>query len=67
MSVILKVNIWENIRRYYGEVTEWDGDVELGAPRNYKTVYTTEGNTYNEVMVNIALSLIRNSKEEIKR
>jgi hypothetical protein len=68
MTDKLKVGVWGGIRRWYGQVSELsdDPDVNTGGPA-YKVVYETEGDGYGEVIVNIALSLIRNSTEEIPK
>lgn len=66
MSDKLKVRIWEGIRRWYGEVLEkddWEPDPTTGMPK-YNKVYETEADTYGQVMVNVALSMIRNTTEE---
>lgn len=67
MSDKLKIRIWEGIKRWYGQVSELsnDPDPNTGGPK-YSVVYETEGDNYGDVIVNVALSLIRNSTEEIK-
>jgi hypothetical protein len=56
----LKVTIWAEYGLWHGEVLEWVEGTE------YKCVYETESTSYGKVMVNIALSMIRNSTEEIE-
>jgi len=66
MSDKLQVRIWEGIRIWYGEVLEmdaWESDPTTGMPK-YNKVYETEADTYGRVMINVALSMIRNTTEE---
>lgn len=61
----LEVNIWASADElWHGEVLEWSDSPTEGT--EYISVYETRSDSYGKVMVNIALSLIRNSVEEME-
>jgi hypothetical protein len=63
----LKVRVWAACGQWHGEVSEYNDYASLpDGTLEYNTVYETSSTSYGKVMVNIALSLIRNSTEEME-
>lgn len=57
----LKIRVWAEDGQWHGRITDYDRHKDW-----YNVVYEATNTRYGDLLINLALSLIRNTEEEIE-